>query len=93
MAEKNLLIASILSLIITGSGNLYNGFITRFAVEFFMDLVVLMLIVYIYPSDLLLVVLVDLLFRLYFLVDTIRVTKAINTHQEIPLLFKRFDIR
>ncbi|RAP54573.1 MAG: hypothetical protein BZ137_01425 [Methanosphaera sp. rholeuAM130] len=89
MAEKNMIIAVILSLIITGLGNVYNGLITRGAVEFVIGLVLGLLGMYVS----IIFSIIGIVWALYVIYDTYLCTNAINNNQAIPLLLTQIDLQ
>ena len=89
MAEKNMIIAMVLSFILTGIGNVYNGLTTRGAVEFIINCVLGILNLYVSPIFLI----INIIWWIYVLYDTYVCTNAINNNQAIPLLLTQIDLQ
>ncbi|MBO7719595.1 MAG: hypothetical protein J6S29_05535 [Methanosphaera sp.] len=79
--EKNLLIALILSAIISGVGNVYNGLGKRGLIEL---LVAIVLTTAIFP--------IGLIWWAYVVYDTYVCNIAVNNNQKIPLLLTVFEV-
>lgn len=88
MAEKNMLIAIILGLLITGLGQVYNGLITRGIVSFVIGLIIGLLCSYV--SSIFLII--SLIWIIYVLYDTYICTNAINNNQAIPKFLTQIDL-
>ena len=79
--EKNLIIALVLSVIISGVGNVYNGLGKRGLVELLISIVLTMAM---FP--------IGLIWWAYVVYDTYVCNVAINSNQEIPKLLTVFEI-
>lgn len=90
MAEKNMIIALILSFLITGLGLVYDGLVTRGIVSFVIGLL-FGLIIYVTSSTI--IQLISIIYSLYVLYDTYVCTKAINENQPIPLFLTQVDLQ
>ena len=88
MAEKNMIIAIVLSLIITGLGLVYDGLIKRGIVSFVIGLILSLLNLYV--SSIFLYI--GLIWTIYVIYDTYQCTKAINNNQAIPLFLTQVDL-
>jgi TM2 domain-containing membrane protein YozV len=89
MAEKNMIIALVLSFFVTGLGNVYNGLTMRGLVEFVIAIVLGLLNMYVSS----IFVIIALLWALYVLYDTYQCTNAINNNETIPLLLTQIDLQ
>ncbi|MBE6486152.1 MAG: hypothetical protein E7Z85_04835 [Methanosphaera stadtmanae] len=88
MAEKNMIIALVLSFLITGLGLVYDGLIKRGIVSFVIGVIVALLNYYVSS----IFSIIGLIWALYVLYDTYQCTKAINNNQAIPLFLTQVDL-
>ena len=88
MAQKNMIIAIILSFLITGLGLVYGGLIKRGIVSFVIALIIGLLNMYVSSIFWIL----GLIWALYILYDTYQCTNAINNNQAIPLFLTQVDL-
>ena len=89
MEQKNMIIALVLSFIITGLGNIYNGLTTRGIAEFVIALVIGLLGAYVSG----IFSYIGILWVIYVLYDTYLCTNAINNNDEIPLFLTQIDLQ
>ena len=85
---KNIYIAMILSLLVTGLGNIYNGLYKRGIAEFAIS-IVMWLLNFVIPY----LGLIYLAWLLYVLYDTYDCTTAINENKRIPLFVNNIDLQ
>ena len=85
---KNIYIAMILSLFVTGLGNIYNGLYKRGIAEFAIGLII-GLLNFVIPY----IGLIGLAWTLYVLYDTYDCTTAINENRRIPLFVNNIDLQ
>ena len=85
---KNIYIAMILSLLVTGLGNIYNGLYKRGIAEFAIS-IVMGLLNFVIPY----LGLIGLAWLLYVLYDTYGCTTAINENKRIPLFVNNIDLQ
>ena len=85
---KNIYIAMILSLLVTGLGNVYNGLYKRGIAEFAISIVI-WLLNFVIPY----IGLIGLAWLLYVLYDTYDCTTAINENKRIPLFVNNIDLQ
>jgi len=85
---KNVYISVILSFLVTGLGNVYNGLIKRGIIEFIITLVLGLLAQNVHW----IIGLVTLAFALYVLYDTYDCTVAINENKRIPLFLDKYEL-
>ena len=90
MAEKNVIIALVLSFFVSGLGNVYNGLTTRGIVEFVVALIIGILN---WLTSSTIVMIIAFIWGLYVLYDTYVCTNAINNNQAIPLLLTQIDLQ
>lgn len=88
MAEKNMIIAMIISLIFTGLGLAYDGLPTRAIVTFG---IAILIRIFAYFGGTLLSIL-SIAWLIYALYDTYQCTKAINENQPIPKFLGQFEL-
>ncbi|RAP44563.1 MAG: hypothetical protein BZ135_07950 [Methanosphaera sp. rholeuAM6] len=88
MAEKNMIVALVLGLLITGLGLMYDGLVKRGAVSLVIA-IVLGLLNYAVSS---IFMYVGLIFAIYVLYDTYVCTNAINNNQAIPKFLTQIDL-
>ena len=89
MEQKNMIIALVLSLIVTGLGNVYNGLAARGIAEFIIALIIGLLGAYVSG----IFTFIGLLWVIYVLYDTYLCTNAINNNQEIPLFLTQINLQ
>lgn len=89
MAEKNMIIAIVLSFLITGLGLVYDGLIKRGIVSFVIAVILSLLTNYVLN----ILGIFALLWFIYVLYDTYQCTKAINENQPIPLFLTQVDLQ
>ncbi|MBE6493882.1 MAG: hypothetical protein E7Z84_04645 [Methanosphaera stadtmanae] len=85
---KNVYIAVILSFLITGLGNVYNGLIKRGIAEFIISLILGLLAAYVHW----IIGLIGLGFAIYVLFDTYECTKAINEGKKYRYSWKNLNL-
>ena len=78
--QKSMAIALILSVILTGIGNVYNGLTTRGIVEFVIGIVFNLLGMYVSG----IFTIISLVWWIYAVYDTYTCTNDINNNQSIP---------
>ncbi|WP_323736003.1 hypothetical protein PXD04_08970 [Methanosphaera sp. ISO3-F5] len=88
MAQKNIIIALILSFFFTGLGQAYNGLVIRGIVSFVIAIVLGFLNIYVSR----IFVIFALIWALYVLYDTYQCTNAINNNEAIPKFLTQFDL-
>lgn len=88
MAEKNMIIAMLISLIFTGLGLVYDGLPTRGIVVFGIAIVIGIIVQF----GGILVSLLSFLWLIYALYDTYQCTKAINENQPIPKFLGNYEL-
>lgn len=88
MAEKNMVIALILSFFITGLGLVYDGLYIRWIASFIIA-IILTVLSYSVSG---IFSLIGILWTLYLLYDTYVCTNAINNNQAIPKFLTQFDL-
>lgn len=88
MAQKNIIIALILSFFFTGLGQAYNGLVIRGIVSFVIAIILGFLNIYVSR----IFVIFALIWALYVLYDTYQCTNAINNNEAIPKFLTQFDL-
>lgn len=88
MAEKNMIIAMLISLIFTGLGLVYDGLPTRGIVVF--GIAILIRILAHFGGTLLSIL--SIAWLIYALYDTYQCTKAINENQPIPKFLGQYEL-
>lgn len=88
MAEKNMVIALILSFFITGLGLIYDGLVSRGLISFCISLAIGLLGLFVSS----IFSIIGVVWALYSLYDTYQCTRAINENRQIPLLLTKFEI-
>lgn len=89
MAEKNMIIALILSFLITGLGLAYDGLYVRFIVALVIGILITLitnLVTFVFS-------IVSFIWFIYVLYDTYQCTNAINNNQTIPKFLTKFDLQ
>lgn len=88
MAQKNMIIALVLSILITGLGLIYDGLIKRGIASFVIALIFSILghtVSFIFS-------ILGLIWALYVIYDTYQCTNAINNNQAIPLFLTQVEL-
>ncbi len=88
MAEKNMIIALVLSFIFTGIGNVYDGLVKRGLVEFVVGVILNLLGMNVSS----IFTYIAIIWWAYALYDTYVCTNAINNNQAIPKFLTQFDL-
>lgn len=89
MAEKNMIIALVLSFLINGLGLIYDGLITRGIVSFVIGIILSILNFYVSS----IFGLIGLIWFIWVLYDTYQCTNAINENRPIPLFLTQIDLQ
>lgn len=88
MAQKNMIIAIVLSILITGLGLIYDGLVKRGIVSFVVALIFSLLSRTVSS----LFAIIGLIWALYVIYDTYQCTNAINNNQAIPLFLTQVEL-
>ncbi len=88
MAQKNMIIAIVLSILITGLGLIYDGLVKRGIVSFVVALIFSLLSRTVSS----LFAIIGLIWALYIIYDTYQCTNAINNNQAIPLFLTQVEL-
>lgn len=89
MAEKNMIIALVLSFLITGLGLIYDGLVTRGIVSFVIGLIISLLNLYVSS----IFAILSIIWFIWVLYDTYQCTTAINENRAIPLFLTQIDLQ
>jgi len=92
MAQKNVWIGLILSIFVTGLGNVYNGLYKRFVVELVIRIIIMAASMSIQGILGLIIHIIGALWQIYCIYDTYNCTLAINKGVSIPLLLGNIDL-
>ena len=88
MAEKNMIIAMLISFFFTGLGLVYDGLPTRGIVVFGIAIVIGIIVQF----GGIMVSLLSIVWLIYALYDTYQCTKAINENQPIPKFLGHYEL-
>ena len=92
---KNKIIATILSFVLVGFGNIYNGLYRRGIVEFGIAIMIGFILTPLANNQIIqfIILLIGVIWWMYVLYDTMECTDAINNNRRIPHLLNRINIK